>query len=115
MTEQSRPVGETWIEEGSFAPMVQTEDGPVLLEPTAGTFIPKSSYALVISDTGEVKVIVPELDKDSQLTNGHTLMIGLSLLLRQPGWAEKFIADTNQNLITLRDQLLAEEAAPAEA
>jgi len=53
-----------------------------------------NAYALVIKDDNQVQIVTPILPDDAPLTDGHLLMLGLVMLLRQPGWATQVVEQT---------------------
>lgn len=78
--------------------LTQTEDG---------TVIPKTSFALVFSETGKMETIVPPMDADAPLTNGHILIIGLARKLQDADWTNLLIGETGEMLQKAHDLVQA--------
>ena len=68
-----------------------------------------NAYALIIRNDNQVEIVTPLLEDNAPLTDGHLLMLGMSMLLRQPGWATEVIEQTAKVLTEARDQHHAAE------
>ena len=68
------------------------------LQTNEGTHVPEDSFAIIISGDGAIETVVPTMDADAPLTNGHILIIGLARKLQDPEWTKALIEDTGDIL-----------------
>ncbi len=82
-----------------------------------GTYIAEGCYCLVITPANEIQVVVPSVDPNEPLTRGHMLMIGLATKIREEGWADDLITETEDGLSKLKQlvESKAQEDGEAEA
>jgi hypothetical protein len=61
------------------------------------------AYALVIRNDNEVQMVSPTLEEGAPLTDGHLLLLGMIMLLNQPGWAQSVVEATAKRLSEAQD------------